>query len=805
MSERNELPSLVSGDVRSSVRHDPSRSANGFGPGSSRSRERDEAGVDIGETVGILRRGKWIIAGTTLLIMALVGAYTYTLDPVYEAYSIVRLDTGPQSMRLAAIGHDRDLASEVGVLEYSADLSSRVIEELRKTEDALGETGRFPLLYLADGRSRTTQESMVELAEAVSFRPMPSQGMIEITVESQVPEEASTVANIYVREYETYSREKARAGVVAAREFLEHQADKRLDEIQRLEVQWEAFANSNQVVTQGMAGERLVAEYADLSARRDALEFELEQEREALRLLREQLTQFEPDVRQGVQQEQAASGLRSEIQVLGERIGRMKAEAAQYYVANEGLEGDRERIDREFSDLAEILRRIDGFEKRKRDLTNRLVSQASEMTGVASGADFGEGGASGEGTLGRVATLRNRITEQETRIGQMEAQIGGLDQTIRGYEPRLSQIPQQTIQREALDRKLTQAEAFYQSITAELQRTIIAEESELGYVETVRRAFVPTVPVRPNVRQNVLLSLLLGVGFGVGLVFLREASQVQLQRPDDLVRHGYPVMGIVPDMEEEISNKFRGRLSVNVEGHTLSTRLLPLLSPWSSVTENYRLLRTNLQYSNNGEAYGRAPRTILVTSPEPGDGKTTTAVNLALTFVLGGQRVLLIDADMRRPNAYKLLGMERGPGLAEMLRGEAQRQIVRRTCVDGLYFVPSGTTDDPPTEALHSGRLDKLIELGKSRCDVVIIDTPPVLAASDPIVLAPRADASLVVASADKTSLKALNLTRDMLEGVGVAITGVIFNRFDASKLGDSTYRYGYYSADEYKEYRMAS
>jgi len=149
--------------------------------------------------------------------------------------------------------------------------------------------------------------------------------------------------------------------------------------------------------------------------------------------------------------------------------------------------------------------------------------------------------------------------------------------------------------------------------------------------------------------------------------------------------------------------------------------------------------------------------------------------------------------------------MERGPGLAEMLRGEAQRQIVRRTCVDGLYFVPSGTTDDPPTEALHSGRLDKLIELGKSRCDVVIIDTPPVLAASDPIVLAPRADASLVVASADKTSLKALNLTRDMLEGVGVAITGVIFNRFDASKLGDSTYRYGYYSADEYKEYRMAS
>jgi capsular exopolysaccharide synthesis family protein len=261
-------------------------------------------------------------------------------------------------------------------------------------------------------------------------------------------------------------------------------------------------------------------------------------------------------------------------------------------------------------------------------------------------------------------------------------------------------------------------------------------------------------------------------------------------------------MGVVPDMGDEISEEFRGQLTVNVEGHTLSTRLLPLLSPWSSVTENYRLIRTNLQYANNAETYGKAPKTIVVTSPEPGDGKTTTAVNLALTFVLGGKRVLLIDADMRRPNAYKLLGMERGPGLAEMLRGEEQGQIVRRTYVDGLYFVPAGTTDDPPTEALDSERLDKLLELGKSRCDIVIIDTPPVLAASDPLVLAPRSDATLVVTSADQTNINALDLTRDMLEGVGVSVTGVIFNRFDAAKAKSSTYRYGYY---DYQEYRMVS
>jgi len=243
-----------------------------------------------------------------------------------------------------------------------------------------------------------------------------------------------------------------------------------------------------------------------------------------------------------------------------------------------------------------------------------------------------------------------------------------------------------------------------------------------------------------------------------------------------------------------------------VEGHTLSTRLLPVLSPWSPVTENYRLIRTNLQYAGAGRAYGQLPEVILITSPEPGDGKTTTAVNLALTFVLSGKKVLLIDADMRRPNAHKLLGMERGPGLAEMLTGQEKVQVVRKTYVDGLFFVAAGYAEDPPTEALDSSRMQKLIELGRERCDVIIIDTPPVLAASDPLVLAPRADVTLVVTSAKETNLETLDMTRDMLEGVGVPISGVIFNRFDGERAGSSSnYRKGYYKYGEYSEYKMVS
>lgn len=757
-------------------------------------------GIEIGELFGILKSEKWTILLTCLVVVAAVCGYTYTLDPVYEAVGIVRIDMGPQAAASSiAMVQERDLSSEVGVLQYNAELASRVIDKMHATEDALEERNKFPILYGESGRELKTNEVMARFSEVLTFDAMPSQNMIRITAESKVPEEASTIVNILAEEYQLFSREKARASVNAAREFLEDQAEKRREDIRRLEQQWQAFAQTNQVVRQGMGGERVIAEYTDLNSRREALKFELQHEQEALRLLRNQLAQFEPTLGESVYEEQTAIGLRTEIRVLDERIGGLRADAAQYYVTNEGLEGDTARIRSDFPDLYEKIQRIEGLEKRKRTLTEELVAKAANTSSLPQLAVSPEAGAGGAGSLERIGQIRSRITEQELRIGQLQAQIDGLGSTIASYEPRLNQIPQQTIQREALQRRLDQAEQFYHSISSELQRTIIAEESELGFVQLVRSASVPPFPVRPNMQQNGILALLLGFGLGVGIAFLRHASTTEIQRPDDLLRHGYKVTGIIPDMEDEIKKEFRGKETVEIEGHTLSTRLLPILSPWSPVTENYRLIRTNLKYAGNGSAQGEPPATILITSPEPGDGKTTTAVNLALTFVLSGKKVLLIDADMRRPSGHKLLGLERGPGLAEMLRGDGKMQIVRRTYIDGLYFVPAGHAEDPPTEALDSDRMRKLIELGNERCDVVIIDTPPVLAASDPLVLAPFADATYVVTSAEGTDLGSLDLARDMLEGVGVAIDGVIFNRFNDKDAGSSKYRYRYYRDDEYK------
>jgi capsular exopolysaccharide synthesis family protein len=748
-------------------------------------------GLNFSDLFNTVWRGKWIILLTSIVVAGVIGVYTHMQTPIYRASSIVKVDPygGAAPGASATWWNRRSLSSEVGLLQNSADLGKRIVESLRKREQAVGSEGTFPVLWTESGEKAGVYEVINRLRSRTKFTPWEEQDMIQISVESSVPEEASTIANIYATEYKTYSQEQARASIRAAREFLEEQVNKRQADIRNLEEQWKSFARSNQVVTQGMDGEKIVAEYAALSARRDELGYQLEHDRATLELLRNQLNQFEPELRDKVILESEASGLQSEIEILERRIGELRAEAAQYYVANPNLEGDAQRIQRDFPELAAVLDRIDGFEKRKRELTDRFINEMSSVETPTAGT-----GATGPtGALGRVAQLKSRIAEQELSISQAEAQIQGLEQSLESYRPRLNRIPEQTIQREQLDRRIAQAEAFYQQISADLQQTIIAEESELGYVETLTQATVPVVPVRPNLNQNVILGILLGLGFGVGLAFLREAMAGELRRPEDLQRKGFNVLGVIPDVTDEVNTAFNKSSTVEVEGHAISSTLLPLLSPWSPVTENYRLIRTNLQFQNR-DGRTRAPRTILVTSPEPGDGKTTTAVNLALTFVLSGRRVLLIDADMRRPSAHKLLGMDGRTGLADVLRGDREGQTVRRTFVEGLYFVPAGTTDTPPTEALESAYMRKLIEIGTEKCDVVIIDSPPVLAASDPLILSTLCEATLLVVSSERTEGEALQTAGSMLAGVGSAVTGVIFNRHNEKSARSGYGGYGYYS-----------
>jgi len=751
----------------------------------------DDARMDLSELWEPIRQGKWIILLVCVLITGAVAAYTYTLPPVYEASSVVSVAEGGNAPArvIAFTGETRELDREMGVLEFSGELRLRVARELmNRSEQFVAQDSIDSPLPVVQGDSSgvvaAADEVATNLSEKVDFATaQAAASMLQISAESSVPEEAALIANIYAQEYQKFARERSRSSITAARQFLEDQVAKRKEEIRQLENQWEAFARNNEVVTLGQDGDRLVQEYTTLDAQRRELEFQLERERARLDILQDRLSNLEPQLSEKVAVEQEVASLRTQIQTLDNRIAELKAQAEPYYINNPDLRGNESRV----PELAEIHRQIEGYQDRKEELTSQLVSQAQRSEDA-----LGEGNA-----FGTIGGLRNQIEEQRVQIQQTQDQIRQLDERIASYESKLDQIPRQTINRQQLERKLDQAGDFYRTVADELRKTIIAEESELGYVNVVRAANIPTVPISPNLQQNLLLGILLGLGFGVGLAFVRHAMSQRLNDPEDIRDFGYSLVGVIPEMDREVKASFNGKETIKVNGKEISTRLMPLHEPWSPISENYRLVRTNLRHSGNGSA----PKVMLMTSPEPTDGKTLTSVNVALSMAQSGRRTLLVDADLRRPTTHKLLGYDATPGIADLLTGEHDIESVTiHTDVEGLDYIPSGDVSVPPAEAFESDRMGELISQFRASYDVVIIDSPPVLAVTDPVILAPRCDATLLVVSAENTDLRALKRSEETLGGVGVEIAGVIFNRYDPYKSGRSgDYKYGYYKYGYYQ------
>ena len=280
---------------------------------------------------------------------------------------------------------------------------------------------------------------------------------------------------------------------------------------------------------------------------------------------------------------------------------------------------------------------------------------------------------------------------------------------------------------------------------------------------------------------------------------MRNLLDRKVRSPEDLRDQGENVLGTVPDMQPIVESDFGGREYVDMEGRKYSTRLISLFNSLSPVSEEYRRLRTNLRFSRPDSDL----QTIMITSAGPGEGKTVTASNLAVTMAQSGRRTLYLDADMRRASSHRIFGMTREPGLADVLfgphagEGEASRFA---TDVENLHLMPTGQSVPNPSEVVGSEKMRNLMNRLCREFDIVIIDTPPVLAVTDPILMAGHCDAVLTVYSANQTDQEAVVRTTEALKRVGARPVGSVLNRFDP-KSAYGSYGYGYgYGYEEYGE-----
>jgi capsular exopolysaccharide synthesis family protein len=331
-------------------------------------------------------------------------------------------------------------------------------------------------------------------------------------------------------------------------------------------------------------------------------------------------------------------------------------------------------------------------------------------------------------------------------------------------------------------------------------------------IKIVDSAIVPEAPVSPNIPRNLIVALLLGLMFGIGLAFAADFLDNSIKEPEDMERlTGLPSLGIIPHFSSNGTRK-NGHSSPYNSVYGASggeadpdlakvseIELINHLFPKISIAEDYRTVRTAILFSHADNT----ARTIAFTSTSPQEGKSATLSNLAISFAQLGDRVLAVDADLRKPRLHKIFQVRNLAGLSGFLTGRATLEdAIQKTAIDNLWILPSGPHPPNPAELLNSRKMKELLGLLKEQFDYVLIDMPPVLAVIDPVIISSMTDSTVLVVRTGKTTRKPVQKTIEELRKAKADIIGVIFNDSKARKSGHSSnfFQYEYYqekSADE--------
>ena len=752
-----------------------------------------ESEIDIKEIWRVIRSFRREILTIFTTVVSITIYFTMTTEPIWQATTVVMIkgnvtDAGSFVFNFGMNKSQQRLQNEIELLK-SFNLHDQVVRALiaDKSAEKLSLFGtryvrvRYRLQnYFLDwiGKIVTPAENpgelnfsqrikiVKELRENTEISTVRDTDVLKISVNSSDSSDAILLSNKISDIYRNIDIEGGQGELHFVLAFLDSQITKYEDRLALVENELQSFQSSSQIYSLDGSAELLLKNLTTYEGIYYTNIAELEVAQERVRYLKNQLS-----VSENALMEEITNTNNPMIVALRGKIAELEAQKIQ------------QMVDEGWNEQA----------MQARDFNRRISEMKSTLTNIT--ANLILSGWSEEDPFAASQEIFNKIVEQEVEVHSARSRADEYKKLVDQMSNRLTELPAQTLRYARLERTLRLNENLYLAMKQKYEESRITEAGQMGKVRILDPAIVAK-KVKPNKKMNLLIGLALGLGLGIAYAFTREFFDDTVKAVEHLERKGLTVLGIIPDMQGDPKDKVSKKISITPSkgGTDFKRRLITYEDPKSPISESYRSLRTNITYAT---AFDRKIKSLLISSSQPGEGKSTTTANLAIAFAQLRKRTLLVDADLRKPVQHNVFGHARGPGLSEYLIGDIDdvNQLISQTKVENLFILTAGGLPPNPSELLGSEAMSRLVDQLESEWDIVLFDSPPIVAVTDASTISGEIDAIALVVKAGQTQRSAVDRALDLISNVKAPLVGAILNGASQESLGGKyAYYYSYYN-----------
>ena len=730
-----------------------------------------EAQVSFSDYLRILYRGRWIILISFIVVFTATLIFTLTTPPTYEASASILIESTGLMERsffdMNAFGNQSTLvANQTEILK-----SRRLAEQVIKRLDMSDVRDSLQLFQPNEEGEYISFRDMVDiLRESMEVTHTRDTDILTLTMSAGSAFEAAYITNVVAEEFQLINAESNKGEISDLRKFIEGRLAIKQKELRGSEDRLRAYQEKEKVASLDDETSELVTRLAEVESMLEQAQVELESNLEMKRSLEEKLEE-----RKQMLPEDLSEISTPYLESLQQQLAKLVGERTIYITA---LQADASIVNKS-SYQATVVQ----YDQKIKALKDKLQQEAGKIAGSNMVSD----------PLKMSQDIVNKLLTLDGEIKASSAKISALQDVVSRYSVKLDNLPVKILELARLERRRKIDEQTYIMMVQKLEETKIQEAAQAKNVRIIDEAIEPLYPVKPKKKLNVLLGALIGLGLGVGVTFLMEYFDNTVKSPEELEKMGFNILSSIPRIEmDKVEKKLEKKIDKlgQFEGRRIEARLITHLDPKAPVSEAYRTLRTNLQFSK----VDKELQVLLVTSSGPKEGKSTTAANLAIAMAQAGKKVVLIDADLRRPVIHSIFGLKKDEGMTNCLMGLIDfKEMLKPTFLDNLFLVTSGALPPNPSELLASKKMEQLLQRLRDEFDIVVIDSPPVIAVTDAVILSTKVDGTILVVSSGQTDRDALARAHTLLDTVNSNLLGTLLNGVNVEGMYGSYYYYYYH------------